>query len=49
VTPRRARGYLPVWKRPTRAAAVLGISLKTLHNKLKEYGVSQVAGPTPAV
>ncbi|HUA59930.1 MAG TPA: sigma-54 dependent transcriptional regulator [Verrucomicrobiae bacterium] len=25
----------------TRAAVILGISLKTLHNKLKEYGVSQ--------
>jgi len=29
----------------TRAAEVLGISLKTLHNKLKEYGsASAVAG-----
>ncbi|HMD70138.1 MAG TPA: helix-turn-helix domain-containing protein, partial [Bryobacteraceae bacterium] len=28
----------------TRAAVVLGISLKTLHNKLKEYGVGQGAG-----
>ena len=28
----------------TRAAAVLGISLKTLHNKLKEYGVGQASG-----
>ena len=28
----------------TRAAVVLGISLKTLHNKLKEYGVGQAAG-----
>jgi DNA-binding NtrC family response regulator len=27
----------------TRAAEILGISLKTLHNKLKEYGTSQVA------
>ncbi len=27
----------------TRAAEILGISLKTLHNKLKEYGASQVA------
>jgi DNA-binding NtrC family response regulator len=27
----------------TRAAEILGISLKTLHNKLKEYGSSQVA------
>jgi DNA-binding NtrC family response regulator len=24
----------------TRAAEILGISLKTLHNKLKEYGAS---------
>ena len=28
----------------TRAAVVLGISLKTLHNKLKEYGVGQAQG-----
>jgi DNA-binding NtrC family response regulator len=27
----------------TRAAEILGISLKTLHNKLKEYGASGVA------
>jgi DNA-binding NtrC family response regulator len=27
----------------TRAAEILGISLKTLHNKLKEYGASNVA------
>ncbi|MGB9106460.1 MAG: sigma-54 dependent transcriptional regulator [Terriglobales bacterium] len=27
----------------TRAAEILGISLKTLHNKLKEYGSNQVA------
>ncbi|MBZ5629086.1 MAG: sigma-54 dependent transcriptional regulator [Acidobacteriia bacterium] len=27
----------------TRAAEILGISLKTLHNKLKEYGTSNVA------
>jgi len=27
----------------TRAAEILGISSKTLHNKLKEYGSSQVA------
>jgi len=25
----------------TRAAEILGISLKTLHNKLKEYGASE--------
>ena len=25
----------------TRAAEILGISLKTLHNKLKEYGSAQ--------
>ena len=25
----------------TRAAEILGISLKTLHNKLKEYGTTQ--------
>ena len=31
----------------TRAAAVLGISLKTLHNKLKEYGVGQASGAIP--
>ncbi len=30
----------------TRAAEILGISLKTLHNKLKEYG-STVADPVP--
>jgi DNA-binding NtrC family response regulator len=29
----------------TRAAEILGISLKTLHNKLKEYG--QNAGASP--
>jgi DNA-binding NtrC family response regulator len=28
----------------TRAAVILGISLKTLHNKLKEYGVGQASG-----
>jgi DNA-binding NtrC family response regulator len=28
----------------TRAAEILGISLKTLHNKLKEYGSKDVAG-----
>jgi DNA-binding NtrC family response regulator len=27
----------------TRAAEILGISLKTLHNKLKEYGAQGVA------
>jgi DNA-binding NtrC family response regulator len=28
----------------TRAAEILGISLKTLHNKLKEYGSKEVVG-----
>ena len=33
----------------TRAAEILGISLKTLHNKLKEYGnASAVASEGPA-
>jgi DNA-binding NtrC family response regulator len=27
----------------TRAAEMLGISLKTLHNKLKEYGAAEAA------
>jgi len=27
----------------TRAAEILGISLKTLHNKLKEYGAAEAA------
>ena len=30
----------------TRAAEILGISLKTLHNKLKEYGAAATAGST---
>lgn len=30
----------------TRAAVILGISLKTLHNKLKEYGVAQASSMT---
>jgi DNA-binding NtrC family response regulator len=29
----------------TRAAEILGISLKTLHNKLKEYGSTADAEP----
>jgi DNA-binding NtrC family response regulator len=28
----------------TRAAEILGISLKTMHNKLKEYGAASAAG-----
>jgi DNA-binding NtrC family response regulator len=28
----------------TRAAEILGISLKTLHNKLREYGTAATAG-----
>ncbi len=28
----------------TRAAEILGISLKTMHNKLKEYGSAGAAG-----
>jgi DNA-binding NtrC family response regulator len=32
----------------TRAAEILGISLKTLHNKLKEYGNSGVDGASRA-
>jgi DNA-binding NtrC family response regulator len=30
----------------TRAAEILGISLKTLHNKLKEYGAKEISGAT---
>jgi DNA-binding NtrC family response regulator len=30
----------------TRAAEILGISLKTLHNKLKEYGSREISGAT---
>jgi DNA-binding NtrC family response regulator len=33
----------------TRAAEILGISLKTLHNKLKEYGAAAAAESTPEV
>jgi DNA-binding NtrC family response regulator len=32
----------------TRAAEILGISLKTLHNKLKEYGAAAPAPGSPA-
>jgi DNA-binding NtrC family response regulator len=32
----------------TRAAEILGISLKTLHNKLKEYGAAAPAAGSPA-
>jgi DNA-binding NtrC family response regulator len=32
----------------TRAAEILGISLKTLHNKLKEYGAAAEASSTEA-
>ena len=32
----------------TRAAEILGISLKTLFNKLKEYGAAEEASPSPA-
>jgi DNA-binding NtrC family response regulator len=31
----------------TRAAEILGISLKTLHNKLKEYGAKELASTAP--
>ena len=31
----------------TRAAEILGISLKTLHNKLKEYGAKELANTAP--
>ena len=31
----------------TRAAEILGISLKTLHNKLKEYGGSTADAASP--
>jgi DNA-binding NtrC family response regulator len=33
----------------TRAAEILGISLKTLHNKLKEYGTQAQQVPSSAV
>src|SRR5271168_5138105 len=33
----------------TRAAEILGISLKTLHNKLKEYGAASAAGSTGGI
>ncbi len=33
----------------TRAAEILGISLKTLHNKLKEYGAQAQQVPSGAV
>ena len=33
----------------TRAAEILGVSLKTLHNKLKEYGRTRHDSPTRAV
>src|SRR5579864_4258647 len=32
----------------TKAAEILGISLKTLHNKLKEYGAAAVSAGEPA-
>ena len=32
----------------TRAAEILGISLKTLFNKLKEYGASEASPDVPA-
>jgi DNA-binding NtrC family response regulator len=32
----------------TKAAEILGISLKTLHNKLKEYGAASIGAGEPA-
>lgn len=38
----------PSWRSKERTAAVLGISLKTLYNRLRDYAAEKAPGPNGA-